>query len=122
MLCPHGNEEEYCPHCRVAKKQKPKQLVKLAPKDLPLDVKSKKELLKSKSIHEPKIFENTTLARSVPKPLSRSFDLAKKMFGKKSDLFKSRLEFIQSQKGDAEDIQSVKKEQDLFDLEGSFTK
>ncbi len=123
MLCPHGFPENACVHCRMGNKHKPESLVKLAPKDLPMRVQAKEELLKEKGTQSPKIFENTVLHLSMPQRLSRNHSLAESTIhcGKQT-LFNRRLRFIKEQSGTHQKEEDVLKTHELVDVKKELLK
>ncbi len=119
MFCTHGMIQEECPHCQMEIMQKPKQLVKLAPKELPMEIPAKEDLLNTKDVQDPKIFENTILSANMPRRLVRSHDLGSNIMGSQPNLFQQRMNFLHEKIGkQAEEIDPTV---ELFNLKKKFT-
>ena len=107
-FCEHGLYQENCPHCRMSNGIKPPiQLVKRAPRELPMAFPRQEQFLDRNGLTEKPIFEPSQNLSLLPKKLVRNFDLTQETNSSNSTLFENKRTELESIKVK---LQNVKKQ------------
>ena len=123
-FCEHGLYQQNCPVCRRASGIKPPtQLVKPAPRKIPVPIAREKQFLQKKheSLDE-SIFKPNQLITPVPDKPNRIYDLRKKLEGTKDTLFDLRKNKLASKYDVDKTLHNNEVKTDIEDIKGSFLK
>ncbi len=122
MFCEHGLTKETCPYCMQQSRIKPPtRLVKLAPKELPLEIPMIDELQKPISPIKELYKENSPI-NIKPLQLSKDFSLNIDSNANDPTLFDKRAAELEKLRGHSMNSKDINPNVPLFDLKKKFTK
>ena len=122
MFCEHGLTKETCPYCMQQSRIKPPtRLVKLAPKELPIEIPMIDELQKPISPIKELYKENSPL-NIKPLQLQKDFSLNIDSNANDPTLFDKRAAELEKLRGYSMNSEDINPNVPLFDLKKKFTK
>ena len=122
MICEHGLARENCPHCMQNSNIKPPiQLVKVAPREIPMPRPYAEEFNNNpKSVNTPFFAGNRSLA-SLPNKPQRHLNLVDHQNSQKSHLFHEKKEKLENKYKLSQKANELENKIDLIDLRKKFT-
>jgi len=122
MFCEHGLTKETCPYCMQQSRIKPPtRLVKLAPKELPIEIPMINDLQKPIQPIKELYKENSPL-NIKPLQLQKDFSLNIDSNANSPTLFDKRAAELEKLRGHSMNSEDINPNVPLFDLKEKFTK
>ena len=123
MICEHGLQSDICPHClQNANIKPPIQLVKLAPREIPMPRPYADEFNKNPTSVNPPFFAGNRSLASLPEKPRRHFNLDDAQNSQESHLFHEKKEMLKSKYDLSQKASELESKQDLIDIRKKFTK
>ncbi|MHA1775917.1 MAG: hypothetical protein ACTSWC_04030 [Promethearchaeota archaeon] len=121
-FCIHGYPIENCPHClKTIGIKPPIQLVKPAPREIPMPISHKEKLLNSNKITPTPLFKGSTSIMREIKPIPRQFHLESTQIHENESLFLQRKKLLEEKYKIGSESENLFQPEQLIDLKKKFT-